>query len=252
MIEEPIKPRYQIVSDMIGEVHSQDQPARMLEVGATPFVFSELILTKFPSLKLVGVGYGEGDKDQKEVADQTIDVKYCNVETDRWPFEDDSFDIVTMMSIIEHLFDPLAALSEARRVLKDDGEFILVTPNAQRLQLRIMTLFGNNPFDGFPLENKYNRHQHEYTISELKDLLSVAGFEIKDTRTYALDWDLKIAPLLKIGAKINSRWGDKIIVRAIPGEAENRLPSVYRQGTIESRSKHRLHDEGKIKHIKNS
>ncbi|MFQ5900905.1 MAG: class I SAM-dependent methyltransferase [Thermodesulfobacteriota bacterium] len=44
-------------------------------------------------------------------------------------FPDNTFDAVTMWHVLEHTQDPVAALREARRVLKDDGVFILAVPN---------------------------------------------------------------------------------------------------------------------------
>ena len=48
----------------------------------------------------------------------------------RWPFADDSFDLVTGMEILEHLaLDPYFFFSEAARVLKPGGHLLLTTPN---------------------------------------------------------------------------------------------------------------------------
>lgn len=45
------------------------------------------------------------------------------------PFAAEVFDSAIMIDVIEHLNDPLAALKEARRVLKSDGLLFLQTPN---------------------------------------------------------------------------------------------------------------------------
>ncbi len=44
-------------------------------------------------------------------------------------FNDDTFDYVLMMEVIEHLEDPLKALKEVKRVLKPNGELIISFPN---------------------------------------------------------------------------------------------------------------------------
>jgi SAM-dependent methyltransferase len=44
------------------------------------------------------------------------------------PFPDQSFDIVTMWAVIEHMRDPAAALQEIRRVLKPGGYLFCDTP----------------------------------------------------------------------------------------------------------------------------
>jgi len=50
-------------------------------------------------------------------------------------FADESFDAVTSSHVIEHVHDPRAFLAESRRVLKNGGTLVAVTPNA-RSELR--------------------------------------------------------------------------------------------------------------------
>lgn len=46
------------------------------------------------------------------------------------PFADASFDAITAQHVIEHLSDALAACKEWRRVLRNGGRLLVVTPNA--------------------------------------------------------------------------------------------------------------------------
>lgn len=43
------------------------------------------------------------------------------------PFPDNSFDVITLFMVMEHLYDPLRAIKEFRRVLKKDGILIGTT-----------------------------------------------------------------------------------------------------------------------------
>lgn len=45
------------------------------------------------------------------------------------PFEDASFDVVLSFQVIEHVPSPPAYLSEVRRVLSEDGVFVIATPD---------------------------------------------------------------------------------------------------------------------------
>lgn len=45
------------------------------------------------------------------------------------PFEDNSFDVVTAMEILEHIDEPEKLLLEAKRVCKTSGSVIVTTPN---------------------------------------------------------------------------------------------------------------------------
>lgn len=44
-------------------------------------------------------------------------------------FEEESFDVVAMWDVVEHLYDPISALAEAWRVLRTGGLMALNTPN---------------------------------------------------------------------------------------------------------------------------
>lgn len=45
------------------------------------------------------------------------------------PFEDERFDVVVSMQVIEHLHSPQEFLTECRRVLRPDGVLLISTPN---------------------------------------------------------------------------------------------------------------------------
>ncbi len=47
--------------------------------------------------------------------------RFERASTDERPFEDDTFDVVYAHQILQHLADPVAALTEARRVLRSGG-----------------------------------------------------------------------------------------------------------------------------------
>lgn len=51
-----------------------------------------------------------------------------DAEKDQWPFANDKFDAVLMINLLEHLFDYNFALSQAGRVLKNNGKIIVVVP----------------------------------------------------------------------------------------------------------------------------
>lgn len=61
------------------------------------------------------------------------------------PFEDDSFDVVVVAEVLEHLRFPEQLLSEARRVLVPGGTLIGSVPNCYRLKSRLRFLLGRPP-----------------------------------------------------------------------------------------------------------
>jgi SAM-dependent methyltransferase len=51
---------------------------------------------------------------------------------ERLPFSDESFDAVVMKDLLEHVDDPVALVTEARRVLRPAGRVFASSPDAQR------------------------------------------------------------------------------------------------------------------------
>jgi SAM-dependent methyltransferase len=59
----------------------------------------------------------------------TSDPHGCRADVGRLPFRDRTFDLITSMSVIEHLDDPGAVFREFDRVLKPGGALVVQTPN---------------------------------------------------------------------------------------------------------------------------
>lgn len=61
------------------------------------------------------------------VAGEGVDV-VANLDTDTLPFDDNTFDEMLGLHVIEHLRNPLHAMAELWRVAKDGCEFMVATP----------------------------------------------------------------------------------------------------------------------------
>jgi SAM-dependent methyltransferase len=100
-----------------------------------------------------------------------------NVELDRFPFADASFDVVICGELVEHLPNgPDRLLYECNRVLVDGGRLLLSTPNAVSLARLMAIARGVNPDWPFSPQGLYARHNRLYTFGELHDLLEGTGF----------------------------------------------------------------------------
>ena len=53
-------------------------------------------------------------------------IQWQHLDTGALPYEDESFDVITMHTLLSHVPDPVSVLSEARRVLKKDGRLIVL------------------------------------------------------------------------------------------------------------------------------
>jgi SAM-dependent methyltransferase len=85
----------------------------------------------------------------------------------------DEFDLVLLISVLEHLIDPLSALTHCRRVLKPEGLLMLNVPTWPAKPVLEFSAFrlGTSP----PLE--MDDHRMYYSKRDLWPLLVKAGFK---------------------------------------------------------------------------
>lgn len=60
---------------------------------------------------------------------QPKDIRYIIADAHKLPLSGESFDMISMLSVVEHLKQPGIAIQEAFRVLKAGGEFVIQFPN---------------------------------------------------------------------------------------------------------------------------
>ncbi len=172
-----------------------------------PGIFAKELTKRFklaPGTKLLDLGCGRGEfgrafKEQGlivEGADIETDteflpkdfpVKNFDFTTERFPYEDESFDVVFSKSTIEHAYEPKNFLEEQKRILKKGGRIIVMTPD----WMTQINIFWND-----------YTHKRPFTTTGLKHAL--LAFDFKDVHTelfyqYPLYWKF---PSLIIIAKI--------------------------------------------------
>ena len=102
-------------------------------------------LQRYPACRLLDIGCGSEARLLRELEPHIakgvgIDLKAPSLKTsklktisapldDRLPFENSSFDVVTMLAVLEHLNQPEAILQEIGRVLRPGGGLILTVPS---------------------------------------------------------------------------------------------------------------------------
>ncbi|MGB7922072.1 MAG: class I SAM-dependent methyltransferase [Pyrinomonadaceae bacterium] len=90
-------------------------------------------------------------------------------EAESLPYEDNSFDIVTSIDVIEHLDDDVACLQEMKRILRPGGKAVLFVP-------AFMFLWSD--------KDEVVRHRRRYRLPQMQKAVEEAGFQIKHS-TYA-------------------------------------------------------------------
>ena len=164
----------------------------VLELGASPYFMTALLLHYFPSkLELANEPYwlqvdgGHVYMLNRELKlEHNFDYKAFNIETDSFPYEDGSVDAVLYCEMIEHLMhDPTHSLYEIHRVLKPGGHLILSTPNPFRWENSVKFITGRNIYPPFSGWGPYARHNREFSADELKLLLKACNFEMEELVT---------------------------------------------------------------------
>lgn len=105
-----------------------------------------------------------------------VKVSLLNIETETFPFDKESFDMVFSGEVIEHIIDTDNYLSEINRVLKNGGYFIISFPNVNQP----VSWIGMMLFDFPPMfSSRYKSvHVRDYTLKIVKKVLKLYGFEI--------------------------------------------------------------------------
>jgi methionine biosynthesis protein MetW len=98
------------------------------------------------------------------------------------PFPDQCFDTVTILGVLEHVFDPYTVIREIYRVLRPGGTMLIDVPNVGSFTNRLRILFGRIPvtssdpgWDG--------GHLHYFTKQALDRFLRNERFDIISRKT---------------------------------------------------------------------
>jgi glycosyltransferase involved in cell wall biosynthesis/SAM-dependent methyltransferase len=164
---------------------------RILEMGAY-LQITPALHTRLGYGEVRGCYYGKlGRIDHRSVTSAEGETFACEIdhfdaEKDRFPYPDGHFSTVICGELIEHLFeDPMHLMSEVNRILKPGGHLVLTTPNIAALRGVSAILQGYHPgfFHAYikPAEGSGEvdaRHNREYTVREIHQLLKNSGFEV--------------------------------------------------------------------------
>jgi 2-polyprenyl-3-methyl-5-hydroxy-6-metoxy-1,4-benzoquinol methylase len=96
-------------------------------------------------------------------------------------FDDNSFDVITLHEVIEHISEPIALLNECARILRPNGILLIGTGNTDSWTRRIR----KNKWDFFDM-NHHGGHISFFSPKSLKQLASQTGFSVVKVITHAV------------------------------------------------------------------
>jgi 2-polyprenyl-3-methyl-5-hydroxy-6-metoxy-1,4-benzoquinol methylase len=180
--EEEAAERYSFVRAFLAQL--APPPADLVELGAAPGDQSLGLAQVGYRVTAVDLGMDEwSDRPpgamKAALTEAGVELVLWDLERTPYPLADQSFDVVVLTEVLEHLRDyPAQSLAEARRILRPRGILVLTTPNAAYLRNRLTLARGRSvytPLVDWLHGQPHARHAREYTRSELESLIRHVG-----------------------------------------------------------------------------
>jgi SAM-dependent methyltransferase len=176
--------------------------------------------------RIVGVDISERILDAARVAVDAagVDAELLQGNLESLPVEDDAFDLVLCVQVVEHLLEPARGLQELARALAPGGTVILSTDHARMLVSRTL----NAPRSALVrlLRLRHRRFAVEFPhaafgLDEFAELVEAAGLEVELRETFRFSlqrpldppWAVRTLNRLEKALPPTS-WGDIVLVVA--------------------------------------
>jgi 2-polyprenyl-3-methyl-5-hydroxy-6-metoxy-1,4-benzoquinol methylase len=147
---------------------------RLLDVGCGTGIFLEEVL-RSGRWQVVGI---EPTETAALYARTALQVEIHQGRFSEVPLPINSFDVITLWQVLEHLDHPIEDLRHAHQLLKEGGWLVFGIPNIEGLE---SSLFGSY-WIGWDLP----RHLYQFPHSTLREILTTLGFEWVATRRISM------------------------------------------------------------------
>jgi 2-polyprenyl-3-methyl-5-hydroxy-6-metoxy-1,4-benzoquinol methylase len=151
---------------------------RLLDVGSGTGIFLEEVL-RSGRWQVVGI---EPTEKAAAYSRTALDVEIHLGRFSEVTLPDNSFDVITMWHVLEHLDHPVADLRHAYQLLKDKGWLIIEIPNVEGLEAKI--------FGPYWIGWELPRHLYQFPHSTLRTILTTLGFDWVATRHISMTHSL--------------------------------------------------------------
>ena len=152
---------------------ARHQPdGRLLEIGCATGLFLDAA-QRLDDWQVQGI---EPSAATAEYARQKYGLDVITSSYEDTHLESQSYDIVTMWDVLEHLHEPVAAVQDVARILKPSGVFVIKVPHLESLAAR----FFGRYWAGLDAP----RHLYVFPRPLLEGVLQQAGFEILESQCW--------------------------------------------------------------------
>jgi len=177
---------------------NEHQSKRILDIGPHFLTYClKRLLKPEPEISTLGFKNERLFPSELTVQHIKLDLNECESAEHKFIYKD--FDLIIFSETIEHLYtSPKVILTFFYKLLKKEpGAGILIqTPNAASFPKRIRLLCGYNPFELIRVDRTNPGHLREYTMRELENYATDAGFKICFKEYCSYWWDDN--PIMKL------------------------------------------------------
>lgn len=136
------QPDYETVRFYAGLI-PREQKRKILDLGCAEGKLAVTLAQDGHEVVAADISGGFLNKTRELASSQgvVLRVVQCDIQAGTQPFAGEKFQVIYFLDTLEHLINPLPALSNIRSLLTEDGVLLLGTPNACTLERFLAALF---------------------------------------------------------------------------------------------------------------
>jgi ubiquinone/menaquinone biosynthesis C-methylase UbiE len=147
-------------------LHQVNNYDKILEIGSGGGFSTDTLKVKSPLFFPLDIPLGNLKRIKQQVS---FPVYPSSADVYELPFKENTFHLVIMAEVLEHLSEPQKALKEILRILKSGGTLIISVPYKEKISYQIC-IHCNKP-------TPTHSHLHSFDEKKLIELVSQAGFK---------------------------------------------------------------------------
>ena len=157
---------------------------KILDIGCGSGTFSKKLAEKYAKTKIIGADASEAVIKYAKKTSTLRNISFVSAPAEKLPFKNETFDVVIISHLIEHLANPQKALKEVRRVLTKNGKMFLTTPNYFSLWPLAEFVFDKSiASEGYSLNEQ---HISRFDYFSIKKSVKEAGFLVSKEKSLYL------------------------------------------------------------------
>jgi len=190
---------------------------RVLDIGAGPGSYFEQVRERSPKGTIIAGDLSTGMVERARKTPVGKHVRLLSLDAQNLPFPDASFDVVLANHMLYHVPEIARAISEIRRVLRDEGYLIAATnsentiPELETLARRACTLLGYPKQEMRPAHNRFTLENGSFQLAHY--FYAVARYDIPSAFHFpevdpVLDYLNSLRPLRELQLPQDVSWAD--------------------------------------------